>query len=384
MREPPCFFLVACEPSGDLLGAHLMRGLKALLNGHVRFAGVGGENMEAEGLKSIFPQSDLALFGLFELLPKIPLVLKRLRETAAAALAIKPQAVITIDGPDFSFRLAKKLKGQGFPLIHYVAPTVWAWRAGRAKKIAKLYDHLLALLPFEPPYFEKEGLACTFVGHPVVEGGASKGSAELCRSALSIPADKKILCVLPGSRRSEIKRLAPIFGETLGLLKDKIEDHAVIVPTIQPVYEYLLTFTKDWPVKPTILIGNQAKFDCFAASHAALAASGTVSLELMMANVPHLIAYYLSPLTVFLYRRLIKVRFANLVNLLQNTEVVPEYLQDNCTPPKLAEAVENIWRDGGARASQQSMFGLTRVMLAPDTPNKAATTVAQVAGVMLP
>ena len=181
MPDTPVFFLVACEPSGDILGSRIMRALRERLKGRVHFEGVGGERMEAEGMKSLFPQSDLALFGLFELLPKIPHVLKRLEQTTEAAKTIKPSAVITIDGPDFSFRLAKKLHGTGIRLIHDVAPSVWAWREGRARKVARLYNHLLALLPFEPPYFSKEGLACTFTGHPVIEKVASADAAQALR-----------------------------------------------------------------------------------------------------------------------------------------------------------------------------------------------------------
>lgn len=381
MREP-CFFLVACEPSGDVLGARLIAALREKTGGKARFKGVGGERMVAEGLETLFPQADLALFGLFELLPKIPLVLKRLKQTVEAAKDIKPDAVITIDGPDFSFRLAKQLKGLGIPLVHYVAPTVWAWREGRAKKIAKIYDHLLALLPFEPPYFEKEKLATTFIGHAVMEQGADKGDAARLRAELNIPADKKILCVLPGSRRSEIKRLAPVFGKTLGLLKQKLGDFEIVVPVVPQVENFLMPFIEAWPVKPIILRGDRQKYDGFAASHAALAASGTVSLELMIAGVPHLIAYKLNALTVFLYRRLIKVKYANLVNLLHDKPIVPELLQHECTPEKLAETMEKLWNDETLRHAQKDMFAKTRAMLLADAtmPSlKAANTVLQLA-----
>lgn len=383
----PCFFLVACEPSGDLLGARLMSALRKITNGNVRFEGVGGERMQAEGLNTLFQQSELALFGFVELLPKIPHVLKRLNETAAAVKYIKPTAVITIDGPDFSFRLAKKLKGDNIPLIHYVAPTVWAWRPGRAKKIAKLYNHLLAILPFEPPYFEKEGLACTFVGHSVMEQGADKGDAARFYSEQKIPEGTKIITVLPGSRRSEVKRLAPVFAETLKQLQPMTEGFRVVVPTIPQIHDFLMPYLKDWPINPVVLLGDQRKYDVFAASHVALAASGTVALELALAGTPHIIAYKLNPITVLLYRWMIKVKFANLTNLLLNKAIVPEYLQHFCTAENMSKALFELWSDENARNTQRKAFDQVRKMLlnhdmAPS--EKAARVVCEVANVKLP
>ncbi len=380
----PCFFLVACEPSGDLLGARLMAALKKLLNGNVRFEGVGGERMQAEGMKPLFQQSELALFGLFELLPKIPHVLKRLSETIAAAKRIRPDAVVTIDGPDFSFRLAKALKGEGIPLIHYVAPTVWAWRPGRAKKIADIYNHLLAILPFEPPYFEKVGLPCTFVGHTVMEQGADKGDIERFYIDMQIPRNMKVITVLPGSRRSEIKRLAPIFAETLKQLQPMTEGFKVIVPTIPQVLDYLGPYLKDWPIKPLVLIGDQQKYDAFAASHVALAASGTVALELALAGTPHIIAYKLNPLTILLYRWFIRVKFANLTNLLLNRPVVPEFLQEFCTPEAMSKKLFELWSDESARNAQRKAFDEIKTMLvngAVPPSEKAARVVCEVASV---
>lgn len=382
--DSPCFFLVACEPSGDVLGARLMAALRKQLHGHVRFAGVGGERMQAEGLQTLFHQSELALFGLFEILPKIPHVLKRLQETVAHALAIKPSAVITIDGPDFSFRLAKKLKGKGFPLIHYVAPTVWAWRKGRAKKIAKLYDHLLTILPFEPPYFEKEGLASTFVGHSVVELGADKGEARRFRTVANIPSYQKIITVLPGSRRSEIRRLAPVFGETLKKLQPLTDGFTVVVPTVPQVMEFLSPYLKAWPVKPIVVLDESQKYDAFAASHVALAASGTVGLELALARLPHVIAYRLHPLTAAVYRSFVKVKFVNLVNILLNRKVVPELLQLDCTAEKLSAELMRLWQDETERHAQRHGFEEAVKMLRCGDANpadRAAQVVCRVANV---
>ncbi len=384
MSEIPCFFIVACEPSGDILGARIMAALREKLKGNVRFEGVGGERMQEQGLQSLFPQSDLALFGLFEVLPKIPLVLRRLEETAQAAKSLHPAAVITIDGPDFSFRLAKKLQGTGIPLIHDVAPSVWAWRPGRAKKIAGLYTHLLALLPFEPAYFTREGLATTFTGHPVIERVASEEDADKLRARLGIPADKKILCVLPGSRRTEIRVLAPIFGETLGLMKELLKDAVVVLPTLPHIADFLAPFIKDWPVQPILLLDEADKYAAFRASHAALAASGTVSLELAMANVPHVIAYKLHAITVALYLYFIKLRWYNLVNILLDREVVPELLQGECTPQKLVVTLRDLWGNRTRRDEQRRAFmEAQRMLKAGDLmpSQKAAEAILKVANV---
>jgi lipid-A-disaccharide synthase len=383
-NNSPIIFLVACEPSGDLLGARLMVALKKILGGHVQFAGVGGERMQEQGLPSLFHQSELALFGLFELLPKIPHILSRLKQTAQAALDLKPDVVITIDGPDFSFRLAKKLKGSGIPLVHYVAPTVWAWRAGRAKKIARLYNHLLCILPFEPPYFTKEGLNATFVGHSVIEQKLDQGDAQRLRQNLSIDQDKKIITVLPGSRRSEIKRLAPLFGQTLTILKEKLPAFAVVVPTVPQVHDFLIPYLQSWPIKPFVVMNDVTKYDAFAASHLALAASGTVALELGLAGTPNIIAYRLNPFTAALYRRFIKVKFVNLINLLLGRAVVPELLQQLCSPQNMADALIKLWHDDYVRAAQKAAFTQVGAMLMADhmaPSEKAARQVCAVAGI---
>lgn len=374
----PLFFMVACEPSGDLLGARLIH---ALRHAHpaARFVGVGGERMVAAGLETLFPQAELAVFGLFELLPKIPRILARLQQTAEAVLRLNPAAVITIDGQDFSARLAKKIHHSPIPHIHYVAPTVWAWRPGRAKKIARLYHHLLTLFPFEPPYFEKEQLPTTFVGHAVIETGADQGDAARFRHTHGLGPDQPILCVLPGSRRSEIKRLAPVFGQTLALLN--IPNLVVVVPAVAQTLAFLQPFLAAWPLKPLVITQDCEKYDAFAASRVALAASGTVSLELGLAGLRHAIAYQLNPLTVLAYRHLIKVKYANLINLLHDQPIVPELLQQDCTPVKLAETIHRLWQDEALRSRQHQAFAAMRAMLSAGTvlPSvKAAQTIEAV------
>lgn len=348
----PLFFLVAGEASGDLLGARLMQALNKKTSGSVRFSGVGGPRMQAEGLDLLFPQSDLAHMGLFELVRHLPLILRRIRQTIAAVKEQKPAALVTIDSPDFSFRVAKKLKGQGIPLIHYVAPTVWAWRAGRAKKVAAFLDHLLALLPFEPPYFTKEGLPCTFVGHPLVESDVGAGEAARFRQKFGVAPEALLLAVLPGSRMGEITRLLPIFKQTIALLKAQFPMIELVVPTVPHVAKVVQDEIKGWGIPAHFTDNDADKYDAFAAATAALACSGTVSVELAMAALPTVIAYKIGALTAALYRRLIKTRFATLLNIMQNREIMPEFLQQDCTPKKLAGAVQVLLSSSEAREAQ--------------------------------
>lgn len=350
----PLIFLIVGEPSGDVLGSRLMAALKAETGGQVRFAGVGGERMIAEGLDSLFPMGELALFGLAELLPRLPNLIRRLSQTTQAILERQPAVVVSIDAPDFCFRVCKRVRASGsaIPLVHYVAPTVWAWRPRRAKAVAGFLDHLLALLPFEPPYFTREGLDCTFVGHPVVEGGADCGDGDRFRRLHGIDPQTVLLTVLPGSRRSEVTKLLPDFGAALGLLNLTERGIRVVVPTVPQVLPLVQAAVADWPGKPIIVLGDADKYDAFAASQAALAASGTVALELALARLPAVIAYRIHPLTYRLYRRLIKVKYVNLVNLMLDRPLVPELLQADCVPEKLAAAVADLLDHPAARERQ--------------------------------
>lgn len=378
----PLFFLVAGEASGDLLGARLMQALKKKTDGAVRFAGVGGPRMQAEGIDLLFPQSDLAHMGLFELARHLPNILRRMNETVAAVKARQPVALVTIDSPDFCFRVAKRLKGQGIPLIHYVAPTVWAWRPGRAKKIAQFLDHLLALLPFEPPYFTRHGLACTFVGHPLVESDADKGEASRFRRRFEIGDSAPVLSVLPGSRVGEIKRLLPVFRETVERLALKYPALHLAVPLAPGVACHVRREMKTWGVPVHFTDNDGDKYDAFAASCAALACSGTVSVELAMAGLPTVIAYKASPLTVALYRHFIKTKYVTLLNIMRKRMVMPEYLQEKCTPRRLADALDLLFSDETERRRQISEFSSVGAWLGRGqfTPSeKAAETVWQTA-----
>ena len=352
--DGPLIFLVAGEPSGDQLGAGLMAALKAETDAPLRFAGIGGPRMEAEGLASLFPMSDLAVMGLVEVLPHLLRILRRMSETEAAARRLRPDILITIDSPAFSLRVAKRLKGAGFPLLHYVAPSVWAWKPWRARRIAGFLDHLLALLPFEPPYFERHGLSTTVVGHPAVEGAVSAKEGEAFRRSHGLPRDEPLLAVLPGSRQSEVRRLCGIFEETLALLKRDLPGVRAIVPTVPNVADYVRQSCARWPVETLLLETPDQKQAAFAAADAALAASGTVAVELAAARVPTVIAYRVSPLSAAIARHLLKVRYASIPNLVLDREIQPEFLQENCTATKLATALSELLKDKGMRERQSA------------------------------
>ena len=354
MSEPMLIYVVAGEPSGDLLGGKLMQALKARTKGQVRFAGIGGETMAAEGLKSRVALSELAVMGVAEVLPQARRIFRRVAETVADIQKQRPAAVVTIDSSGFTWRIAQRLRnaGSALPMIHYVAPMVWAWRAGRAKRMARWYDHLMALLPFEPPYFTKVGLSCSYVGHPVVESGADRGDGAAFRHRHGIAPDVPLLTVLPGSRRGEVAKLLPVFGEAVLLLARHHPKLRVVVPTTAIVADQVVLATETWPVPTTVLRGGTEKYDAFAASNAALAASGTVALELAMAKLPAVIGYRINPLTHAYVSRVVKVDYANLVNVILGRAAVPEFLQYECTPEKLAAAVAHLLDDHSAAAAQ--------------------------------
>ena len=339
MTEGPLVYLIAGEPSGDLLGARLMAALKTETGGRVRFAGLGGPLMQAEGLTSLFDTAELAVMGIVEVVGEIPRILRRIRQTVAAAIAARPDVFVSIDSPSFSLEVAKKLKGRGFPLVHYVAPSVWAWKAWRAKHIAGFLDHLMTLLPFEPAFFERHGLAATFVGHPAVEAAARPTDPAGLRARLDLAPDQPLLAVLPGSRRSEVKRLAPVFGATLALLRRDHPGLAAVVPTVPNVAAQVREAVAAWPVPASIVEGQQAKYDAFAASRAAIAASGTVGLELAVAGLPAVMAYKVSGLSAAIARRALKIRWVSIASLVLDRLVQPECIQENCTPAGIAGAL---------------------------------------------
>ena len=352
----PNIYLIAGEPSGDLIGAGLMMALKDATGGTVRFAGIGGEHMAGHGFQSLFPMAELSVMGLVEVLPRVPRLLRRIRQTALDIRRRAPDAVVTIDAPGFSFRVARRLAGQGIPLIHYVAPTVWAWRPGRAAKIARFLDHVLAVLPFEPPYFEAVGLPCTFVGHPIVEESASGDGAKF-RTDHDIPADAPVLGVLPGSRHGEVSRLLGPFGGAVALLADRLPDLRVVTVTLSAVADEVEAATRDWRAPVTVVRGTSMRADAFNACDAAIAASGTVAIELAVARTPMVIGYRMAPLTMAIARALVRVPYVNVMNLTLGREAIPEFIQEACTAEALAEQVGKLLVDPAARDAQIEAIG---------------------------
>jgi len=361
----PLIFLIAGEPSGDALGARLMAALRERTLGAVRFAGVGGEAMETAGLRSLVPIQDLAVMGVLEVLPRARRIFRRVNETVAGVRAAKPDAVVTIDSSGFTWRVAQRLRrhGERVLLIHYVAPMVWAWRAGRARRMARWYDHLMALLPFEPPYFQAVGLACTYVGHPVVESGADRGDGPAFRRRYGIDPAATLITVLPGSRRGEVHRLLPVFRAAIERLRQRYPALHVVIPTVSTVHEEVAAAAKDWGVRAVAVRGADQKYDAFAASNAALAASGTVTLEVALANLPMVVTYRVNPLTHAIVRRLVKVRFANLLNIVLDRPAIPELLQHDCTPERLARELTQLLDDRLARDREIEAYdeGLKRL-----------------------
>lgn len=344
-------YLIAGEASGDLLGAGLMRALKARVPG-VQFHGIGGEKMQAEGLTSLFPYHELSLMGFAEVIPHLFKLTARIGLAVEDVLARAPDAVITIDSPGFTFRVARKLREAGYAgkLIHYVAPSVWAYKPERAEKCAALFDAMLCLLPFEPPYFEAEGLRAPFVGHPVAELPLGDGAA--FRTKYDISADVPLLTLLPGSRENEIRRHMPVFGAAVAELAVAHPNLALAVPVSARLLPLLGLYFKDCPFRAVVVTGEEDKRGALAASQAALVKSGTISLEVARSGLAQVVAYRANPISVWLVRRMIKIPYVNLINIMAQREVIPELLQERCTPHALAQALLPLMADAQARAEQ--------------------------------
>ena len=355
-------FLIAGEPSGDRLGASLMAGLKQL-DPDLRFNGIGGPLMQAEGLDSLFAMSDLSVMGIAEVLPKLPKLLARARQAAQAVASLDPVALITIDSPDFCLRVAAMAKAANPALktIHYVAPTVWAWRPERAAKMAKSIDHVLALFPFEPPYMQAAGMQCDFVGHPVVADPVPD-TTEIAgfRAELGIEPDTPLVAVLPGSRQGEIARMGPVFAEVIGRVHAAKPDAHFVVPAAANVAEKLAVMIRHWPGNPILLdprglppaVSEARKRLALAASDVALAASGTVSLELAAARTPMVIAYKFNWLTTRIIKKKVVIDTAILVNLLTDTREIPEFLFEACTAANITPAVLSLLNSEPDKARQ--------------------------------
>ena len=339
----PLIYVIAGEVSGDIIGAKLIREIKRFQKHKFSFAGVGGEQMTNEGVQSLFPISEMAVMGIFELVPHVPNLIRRIHETVQDIIAKKPVAVISIDSKAFTMRVAKliqkkqKESDKEIKLIHMVAPTVWAWRPGRAKNISKFLDHLLTLFPFEPPFFTRHGLPTTFIGHPLAEQPV--GCSSVYRNIHDVDEATKIISLLPGSRPGEIKRLLPTFKKTMDLLLKKYPNIHIAMPTVVSVEEMLRRETLGWRTPVSIITDPEMKLNALAASSVALAASGTVTLELALAKVPSVIAYKVNPLSAIIGYFLVNQDAVVLPNKLMGKEIFPLYLQWKCTPCNLYKAI---------------------------------------------
>jgi len=374
-------YLVAGEHSGDVLGARLMAALRHARY-DLRFTGVGGPRMAAEGLTSLFPMHELAVMGLLEVLPRLRQLNRRLQETAADIAAKRPDIVVTIDSPGFTLRLLKQIRGLGIPRIQYVAPQVWAWREHRVKRFPGLWERLLCLLPFEVSFFAGHGLPATFVGHPVLESGADAGDAARFRTAHGLAPDAPVVVLMPGSRRSEAPRLLPVYGEAMSRLAARLPGLIPVVPVASAVAETVRRATAKWAVPPVIVTDLADKHDAYAAASAALTKSGTSTLELALAGVPMAVTYRVNPITAMLARRMIRVPHVAMVNLLAGRLVVPELLQQDCTAEKLAATLWTLLHDGAAADAQRAAFRSVMASLSPAGRSPSVAAAEEVLAVL--
>jgi lipid-A-disaccharide synthase len=384
-------YVIAGEPSGDRLGGALIAGLRAL-SPDSQIIGIGGPRMAEQGLSSRIPMDELTVMGLAEILPKYRGLMRHINHTAQDVVREAPSALVTIDLPEFGLRVASRVRAAdpGIRTIHYVAPSVWAWRPGRAAKMARHIDHVLALLPFEPPYMTAAGMGCDFVGHPVVaEPVATHADAAAFRAA-HLPDGGPLVVVLPGSRTGEVKRLLPVFGPALQTLAARHPGLCAVVPLAAPVADLVIAGIAGWPVHPVLLdprgqppeAAEAMKRAAFAAADVALAASGTVSLELAAQGCPMVVAYDFAPLTWVLMQRMARVDTVTLVNLVSETRTVPEYLGPACRPGPIADALDRLLTDPAARAAQKAAMATTmeRLGQGEDPPGlRAARAVLRVA-----
>ena len=368
-------FLIATEESGDRLGSALMKVLRQRLGDGVEFAGVGGRTMAREGLESLFPIEELSIVGFAAVVQQLPKILRLIRDTADAVLEAAPDALVIIDSPDFTHRVARRVraKNSAIPVVDYVSPQLWAWRPGRARTMLGYVDHVLGLLPFEPEEYRKlGGPPCSYVGHPLVEQLSSlRPNAEEQLRRDSAPP---VLLVLPGSRRSEVRHHLDVFGATIGRLQAEGRAFELVLPTMPHLEATIREGIASWPVKPRIVTGENEKRAVFRIARAALAKSGTVTLELALSGIPMVTAYRVGAVEAFILRRAIRVSSVILANLVIGRDVIPEYLQEECTSDKLAPALHDVLTDSPLRRQQVEAFAqLDQIM---STGNKPPSVLA--------
>jgi lipid-A-disaccharide synthase len=375
-------FLIAGEHSGDALGAKLMSALNERRRGRIRYLGVGGEAMAACGLVSQFAIEDVAIMGPGAILRRLPVILRRIRSTAAAVVAADPDALVIIDSPEFTHRIARRVRRRRpqIPIIDYVSPSVWAWRPGRARRMQAYIDHVLALLPFEVDAHRRlGGPPCSYVGHPLIERlpWIKALDAAALAQRLALAPDTPALVVLPGSRASEVERLAGPFGQALSRLAASGRRFEVLIPVVETVRGVLEARLTEWPQRPHLIFGDADKFRAFKLARAALAASGTATLELALTGTPMVVAYRVEALVAPALRLMIHAPSAVLANLVLGEQAVPEFLQEECTPDTLAPALAALVDDGPARTRQLAALARLPAHLAlpAGTPSEVASAI---------
>ena len=375
-------YLIATEESGDRLGAALMQALRVRL-GDVRFQGIGGRAMTGEGIASPFPIDELSIIGFAAVVKQLPMLLRRIREAADAVLAADPDALVIIDSPDFTHRVARRVraKNPAIKIVNYVSPTVWAWRSGRAAEMRGYVDHVLALLPFEPEAHQRlGGPLCTYVGHPLTEQIATlrPNNDEQIRRDAQPP----VLLVLPGSRRGEIRHHMAVFGEAMKRLRDDGVAFEAVLPTMPHLVDAVREALTTWPVQPRLVIGEDDKRAAFRIAHAALAKSGTVTLELAIAGVPMVTAYRGGTVEAFIAKRVVKLTSVILANLVIGDNVIPEYLQDDCTALTLAPALREVMTDTPLRRRQLQAFARLDAIMTTGDVSPSAKAAEVVVGLL--
>lgn len=381
VTRPLKLFVVAGEHSGDALGGRLMAALNGQASGAITYAGVGAEGMEGQGLSSLYPMADVAVMGPLAILKRLPHIVSRVYQTVDAALAFAPDAVVIIDAPEFTHPIAKRIRKRrpAIPIIDYVSPSVWAWRPGRAKKMRPYVDRVMALLPFEPAAHERlGGPPCTYTGHPMIERQAWIAGLDTRPLAqrLGLAAGEPLLVVLPGSRTSEVARLLQPFGDAVAKLKAMGHTFRVVIPAMPHVRAQIEAAVRAWPVAPTLLDGDEDKFRAFKLARAALAASGTVTLELGLSGVPMVVAYQVDQIAAQL-RYFIKAQSIVLANLVIEENAFPEFVQADVNGDTLAASLAPLLGDTPARAAQLAALARipARLKLPSGTPSEAAAAI---------
>jgi len=383
-RKPAALrlFLVAGEHSGDQLGGKLISALRDMSERPLRITGVGGQAMAAQGCASLFPLSDIAVMGPIAILKRLRTIVRRVHQTVDAAVDMNPHALVILDSPEFTHAVAKRVRRRlpDLPVIDYVSPSIWAWRPGRAKKMRRYIDHVLAILPFEPEAHKRlGGPECTYVGHPLIErlNWIKALNTKKLSASLSLSTRKPVIAVLPGSRTNEIKRMMPVYGETLDRLIKQKGPLEVVMPVVSGTEQLIRQELRNWPVEPHLIQGEEEKFTAFRLADAALATSGTVTLELALAGTPMVVGYR-TEAVVTMFRWMLKAHSIVLPNLILAENIFPEFIQEDCTPDVLSDALLPLLdKTRPERQAQiKALKGLEKKMrLARGTPSKRAAEI---------